>query len=231
MEVIILAGGFGTRLGHIIQGIPKPMALINGKPFLEYIFEYLLQNSINKVVLAVGYKSNVIRDYFGNKYSDIQITYSVEETPLGTGGAIKKGLEFCKEEQVIIINGDTFFNVDLNKMYDFHKLKMSRLTLAAKSMNNFERYGSLIIEDHKVIRFEEKKKITFGNINGGVYIVQRELLCSVDQKEFSFEKLILEDETEDIYAFESNGYFIDIGVPEDYFRAQKEFENFKMKID
>lgn len=227
MEAIVLAGGFGTRLSHIVSDVPKPMATVCGQPFLKYIFEYLSQNGVNHIILAVGYKSEIIQEHFCDNYNGISITYSLEDTPLGTGGAIKKALECCKENDVFIINGDTYFDVDLKKMKAFHSEKDSNLSIAVKSMSNFERYGVVVIEDNKIKKFEEKKPTLKGKINGGVYLINGKIMSAVNENSFSFEKVILESGLVDIYAFESNGYFIDIGVPEDYYRAQIDFEKYK----
>lgn len=224
MEAIILAGGFGTRLSHIVSDVPKPMAPLKGYPFLKYIMDYLLEKEFNHIILAVGYKAQIIQDYFGNNYQGINISYSIEDNPLGTGGAIKKALNFCLEENVFIINGDTYFNVDLEKMNTFHSKNNSSLTVAIKSMDNFERYGAVIVEENLIKKFEEKKATIKGKINGGVYLMKKAVLDITNEKAFSFEKIILESKVVDIYAFEDDGYFIDIGVPEDYYKAQKDFE-------
>jgi len=223
MEAIILAGGFGTRLSHIVSDVPKPMAPVNGRPFLEYIFDYLVQNKVEHIVLAIGYKGEIIQDYFGNSYRGLEITYSVEDTPLGTGGAIKKAIKCCKESDVFIINGDTYFDVDLFEMKDFHKSKNSNLTIAVKLMSNFDRYGSVVINNDRIIKFEEKKKTLEGKINGGIYLINQCIFKSVLETSFSFEQRVLENGCYDIYAYNSEGYFIDIGIPEDYEKAQKDF--------
>lgn len=224
MEAIVLAGGFGTRLSHIVSDVPKPMAPVCGKPFLNYIFDYLLKNGIKHIVLAVGYKSEIIQNHFGDRYKGISITYSIEDSPLDTGGAIKKALNNCNEENIFIVNGDTYFDVDLKKMEAFHYNKNSKLSISVKSMSNFERYGAVIIEGDLIRKFEEKKPTLEGKINGGIYLVNRQIISSIDKESFSFEKVILESGVFDIYAIESDGYFIDIGVPEDYYRAQENFE-------
>lgn len=221
MEAIILAGGFGTRLKHVISDVPKPMAPIGDKPFLEYIFEDLNKKGITHIILAVGYMKEKIEEYFKNQYKSIEISYSEEDAPLGTGGAIKKALSQCKEENIFIINGDTFYDVDLEKMKKFHIENKSSLTLVVKEMKNFDRYGSLIIENNKIIKFEEKKPLVKGKINGGIYLIKRSIFQGVEQESFSFEKEILENEKIEKYAYESNGYFIDIGIPEDYYKFIK----------
>jgi len=229
MEAIILAGGFGTRLKHVVLDVPKPMAPFNGKPFLKYLFDYLLKNGVTHIILAAGYKAEVIQKYFGDNYKGIGITYSVEDKPLGTGGAIKKALEFCNEDDVFILNGDTYFDVDLNEMKEFHAYKDSKLTVAIKPMSHFDRYGVVVIENYMIKKFDEKKPTVHGKINGGTYLIKKTIFNSVDEDSFSFEKGILESGVVDIYAFESEGYFIDIGVPEDYYRAQKDFLDINKK--
>lgn len=223
MEAIILAGGFGTRLSMVVSDVPKPMAPINGRPFLEYLLDDLNEKGINRVILAVGYKKEIIKSHFKKKYKNIDIIYSDEDIPLGTGGAIKKALILAKDENIFIINGDTFFNVDLEEMYQFHKKNNSKLTLAIKEMEKFDRYGSLILEGDKIIKFEEKKCVDKGYINGGIYLIKKELLNKEEKESFSFEKDILENKKFQIekYGYKSEGYFIDIGIPEDYYKFQK----------
>lgn len=217
MEAIVLAGGFGTRLKEVVSDVPKPMAPVNGKPFLEYLIKDLGEKGIRHIILAVGYKKKIIKEYFKNRYESIEITYSEELTPLGTGGAIKKALKLAKEEDVFIVNGDTFFDIDLKRMKEFHTENKSILTVTVKEMENFDRYGSLIIKGNKIIEFEEKKKKAKGKINGGIYLIKKDLLNRVEKENFSFEKEVLEDKKIEKYSYESKGYFIDIGVPEDYF--------------
>lgn len=224
METIVLAGGFGIRLKEVVSDVPKPMAPVNGKPFLEYLLKDLSKKGIKHAILAVGYKKKIIKEYFKNKYENIEITYSEELTPLGTGGAIKKALKLAKKEDVFIVNGDTFFDVDLKRMKKFHTKNKSTLTVAVKEMENFDRYGSLVIKENKIIEFEEKKKKDKGKINGGIYLIKKDLLNRIEKENFSFEKEILEDKKIEKYSYESEGYFIDIGIPEDYFKIRKQFE-------
>lgn len=227
MDAIILAGGFGTRLNHIVSDVPKPMAPINKKPFLEYIFNYLIDNNIMHIVLAIGYKGYLIEDYFGNEYKGIPLSYSIEDFPLGTGGAIKKALDYCRDGDVFIINGDTYFDVNLNFMKVFHNKKKSKLTVAIKVMHDCDRYGTVDIQKDRITKFKEKKKIISGKINGGTYLINKSVFDDFKESSFSFEKLVLESGIVDLYAFESDGYFIDIGVPTDYYKAQEDFQVFK----
>jgi len=222
MEAIILAGGLGTRLKTVVADVPKPMALVQGRPFLEYILKYLIKNKINKIILSVGYKWETIRDYFAEEYRGIPLLYSVENQPLGTGGAINKALAIVDGEKVFIINGDTFFDVPLDSL----RLENDRkIVLSLKSMQNFERYGSVETDaDGNVTSFREKKYIQSGYINGGIYLLNKNIFHGYNLEEkFSFEEFIQENLAELKITSEVFGnYFIDIGIPEDYQRAQTE---------
>ena len=225
-EVIILAGGLGTRLKNIIADIPKPMATVANNPFLKYIFDYLILHNINRVVLAVGYKYEYIYNYFGDKYQDIELVYSVEEEPLGTGGGIRLAVDRLKSDEFFIINGDTFFNVDLLAFDKFAKSSNSDLSLALKPMKSFKRYGSVELESDRVLSFKEKQFVKSGLINGGIYFCNKSILnsFSVGQK-FSFEKDLMEKilDKKTLTGFVSDTYFIDIGIPEDYAKANIDF--------
>lgn len=225
METIVLSGGFGTRLSHIVKDVPKPMAVVKGKPFLYYILSDLVHKGATNIILAVGYKKKSIIDYFGNSFRGVPIIYSVEESPLLTGGAIKKALLNCKEDSVFIVNGDTLFDVDLNGMYSFHKNKNSSLTVASKRMLYYDRYGTLIIDNNgRIVNFLEKTYTEKGYINGGIYLLKKDILDSNSQDVFSFEKDFMEKKTDelDIFSYSSDGYFIDIGIEDDYKKVQTE---------
>lgn len=225
MEVIVLAGGFGTRLNSEIKGIPKPMAPIGNKPFIEYLAKYLYYQKASKIIFSVGYLHEKIIEYFGYSYNKIPIEYSIENEPLGTGGAIKKALGLVTEHNVVVINGDTFFNIDINKLLEMHNKFHSDLTLALKPMKNFNRYGNVVSEGNRIIKFEEKRQTEAGYINGGIYVLNSELL-NVDKLSnmFSFEKDFMEKYVDNFsfYACIFDKYFIDIGIPEDYEKAKKE---------
>jgi len=231
-EAIILAGGLGTRLRKVIKDIPKPMAEIGEKPFLEYLFEYLLSQGIRKIILSIGYKGEVIMNYFGKKFLELDLIYSVEEAPLGTGGAIKKSLSYSEAKDIFVLNGDTLFKIDLHIFYTMHKTFSSPLSIALKSLDNPSRYGIVEIDENcKIIGFHEKGKITgAGLINGGIYLLKKSFFLEFKTPEiFSFESDFLEKyyKAYDFFGFPFEGCFIDIGVPEDYERAKKELENFK----
>ena len=220
-EAVILAGGFGTRLAHIVSDVPKPMAPVCGRPFLRFLLDDLQQKGFERVVLATGYKRECIEQFFGAHYRGMQIVYSPETSPLGTGGAVKQAMTHCSEDWVAVLNGDTYFNVDFDRLSD--ERRDGTVVLAAKRMTHFDRYGALQLEGNLVTAFREKAPCEEGLINGGVYLVQRELLSSVSEDAFSFETTILEPLAQrgKVTAVESAGYFIDIGVPEDYALAQE----------
>jgi D-glycero-alpha-D-manno-heptose 1-phosphate guanylyltransferase len=226
-ESIILAGGFGTRLQEVVKDVPKPMADINGKPFLEYLLSYLTEQGIKKAIITVGYRHEVIRDYFKNQYNDLSLEYSIEKEPLGTGGGIKKALNLTRNNDVFILNGDTFFNINLKELYQFHTLKTSQLTIALKPMKDFDRYGAVIIDDkNKIIGFREKGFTQSGLINGGIYILNKPFFEQINFPiKFSFEKDFIEKycRGNNFYGIPFETYFIDIGIPKDYKEAKRFF--------
>ncbi|MBS1772464.1 MAG: nucleotidyltransferase family protein [Bacteroidetes bacterium] len=228
MECIVLAGGLGTRLQSVIGLYPKCMAEVNSKPFLHYIFDYLEQQQISRVILSLGFKHEVILDWLKTESRKFEIDYVIEETPLGTGGGISLALTKAKEDNVLVLNGDTMFRVDAKAMFKFHAKKNAATTLALKKMQQFERYGVVRMDGRNVITaFEEKKYYDDGLINGGVYIINKEALNKRNLPEkYSFEKDYLEVSVKDgnIYGFESDAYFIDIGIPTDYEQAQQDFK-------
>lgn len=229
MEVIILAGGFGTRLQSVVKDVPKPMADINGKPFLEYLLNYLSKYNITNIVLSVGYKQDTIKSYFKDKYHNITLKYSCEEEPLGTGGAIKKAIGMLnkKDDKALVINGDTFFQADLSKLIEVEKTLNADITLCLKEMINFDRYGSVKVDDDVITKFEEKKFYEKAYINCGVYIINKNIFTKIETlNKFSFEEF-LETNLSKIKAcsyISNDSYFIDIGIPDDYAKAKIDFK-------
>lgn len=220
MQAIVLAGGFGTRLKNVVSNIPKPMAPINDKPFLAILLEDLSRKGFKKIVLAVGYKYEVIVNFFGLKYCNMDIDYVIENTPLGTGGAIVNALSKTSDRYVFVLNGDTYFDIDYSKMSGENDI-----IIASKYMENNNRYGNLKIEDEYIVEFKEKSIGEAGFINGGIYRVNVEFLRKQDfPKTFSFEKDFLEIfvKQNPIKTYKSKAYFIDIGIPEDYFKFQED---------
>lgn len=228
MECIVLAGGLGTRLRNAIGDFPKCMAPVNGKPFLHYIFTYLQEQGCNRVILSLGYKHEIITMWLKEHSWPFEIDHVIEYEPLGTGGGIQLAMKEAKEKNVIVLNGDTMFKVDLNDMITFQSYMSADASVALKEMKDFDRYGVVKIDDdHRIISFEEKQQRAAGLINGGVYIINKEAFLNKGLPErFSFEKEYLEAFVGEgkLYGYKSGSYFIDIGIPQDYEQAQEDFK-------
>jgi len=226
-SAIILAGGLGTRLKKVNPILPKPMAPINDRPFLEYLFDYWIAQGISKFILSIGYQSQSIIDHFAQNYRGASIEYVVENSPLGTGGGLllsSKGLS----EPFLVLNGDTFFEVDLKDLLSFHDKKKSEWTISLFRTDNFQRYMPMEISTGGLIlKVKATNKQASYLSNGGVYLMNPSVLKNLDQ--YDNKKISLEDDLlpesfsngTHLYGFECLGDFIDIGMPEDYYRAQK----------
>jgi D-glycero-alpha-D-manno-heptose 1-phosphate guanylyltransferase len=232
-EAIILAGGLGTRLRSVVSEWPKCMAPVAGKPFLYFVIEYLLSQGVDHFIFAVGYKNKIIIDYINDQYLSAgrqdprpNIQFSIEEEPLGTGGAVKQACSLATEKNVLIFNGDTLFKIDIAALSSFHISNGADCTLALKPMRNFNRYGVVELNNNgSVASFKEKQQYDSGLINGGVYTLNvTRFLQEVLPQKFSFEKDYLEAyfDKRKMYGLIQEEYFIDIGIPEDYERAQEE---------
>lgn len=232
MECIILAGGMGTRLQSIVSDVPKCMAPVAGHPFLYYLITSLIETGFNHIILALGYKHEIIEEWIEANAFPIHISTVAEETPLGTGGAVKLALSKAETNEVFVLNGDTFFSVRYPEMLNLHKATQSAVTVALKRMEKFDRYGVVDIEQptSRILRFNEKQDCESGLINGGVYLINRHELDNFPIK-FSLEKDFFETavRTSTLSGYISEGYFIDIGIPEDYERAQTDFKDEKYK--
>ncbi len=227
MEVIILAGGLGTRLRSVVSEVPKCMAPVAGKPFLWYLLKYLTRFDVARVVLSVGYLREVIFKWIDEVKDDFpfEFDYAVEESPLGTGGGIRLAMSKIRGSEAVVLNGDTFFDVDIDLLLEAHRRQpCAEITLALKPMRNFDRYGTVEVDtDGRIIKFNEKRQCEEGLINGGVYVLNNtaSMFEGLPQK-FSFETEVLQARcgaAGTLYGTVHNGYFIDIGVPEDYAKA------------
>lgn len=227
-EAIILSGGLGTRLRDAVSNLPKSMAPVNGRPFLDYILSYLGQYKISTLTLAVGYKAEDIITHYGEKYN-----YSVETQPLGTGGAVRQAMELCTANEVLVLNGDSFFDIDLGAFYERHSAAQADCSLALRRVGNTARYGTVHLEPGgRISKFHEKSgKEKEGIINGGVYILNRQkyLGHTPAGQPFSIETDFFEKKMNElnIFGFIYEDYFIDIGIKEDYEKAQDDFKRFK----
>lgn len=230
-EAIVLAGGLGTRLRSAVPDLPKCMAPVNGRPFLSYLIDYFQGQGINRYIFSVGYRHEVIVDYIRKEYPSLNASFSIEEQPLGTGGGIYLSLQQARQSQVLILNGDTLFKVDVDELLSFHLQHPAECSLALKPMTDFDRYGVVETDASGCVRqFLEKKPYQQGNINGGVYAINRErFLERAFPSVFSFEKEYLEKAVTEncLFGQVQKGYFIDIGIPEDYQKAQLDFARFE----
>ena len=225
-EAIILAGGLGTRLRSAVPELPKCMAPILAKPFVGYLLDYLIQQGVERFIFSLGYKHEVIEQYLDTQYGHLDRIYSVEEEPLGTGGAIRLAAAHAKTRNVLVVNGDTFFRCDIQALGQFHELHDGDCSLCLKPMKAFDRYGVVAVDqDQKVVEFHEKQFYEQGLINGGIYALKvGAFLKQQLPVKFSFEKDYLESRQEEkrIYGMVQDAYFIDIGIPEDFEKAQTE---------
>ena len=225
-EAIVLAGGLGTRLKSVVADLPKSLAPVAGRPFLAYLLDYAKQEGIDKFIFALGYKTKQIEAFIKDYLHEETYFFSVEDQPLGTGGAIYKACKIVANPDAIVLNADTFFGVPFAQLSKLHQQRNAACTLALKPMKAFDRYGVVAInEKQSVIGFSEKKYHEAGLINGGVYALSAgSFLQKPFPPVFSFEKDYLEREyaKENILGLVSDAYFIDIGIPEDYQRAQTE---------
>jgi D-glycero-alpha-D-manno-heptose 1-phosphate guanylyltransferase len=232
LEAIILAGGFGTRLQKVVSDKPKSMAPVNDKPFLEYLLNFLTGQDIQRVILSVGHKHEMIENYFKDRYKHISISYAFEDEPLGTGGGIVNALQQVEGEMAFAMNGDSMFRIDLQAMLNHHLKNEADLTIALRFLDDTSRFGTVKIDStRKVTGFVEKKQDSGeGYINGGIYLINKRFLTSSTfGKKFSIEKDCFEKcyKNSGLYGFPAKGYFLDIGVPEDYMTAQDEFKRFE----
>lgn len=224
VEAIVLAGGKGTRLQSVVKDLPKPMADIHGKPFLFYLLRYLQQQGITRAILSVGYKADMIQEYFQrNPILDFKIEYCIESEPLGTGGAIQQALSRAQSPEILVTNGDTMFAVDIPWFVAQHYQMQADVSIGLKKMINFDRYGVVSINGQQdIIGFEEKRPRTEGYINAGLYLFPKNLFQRFSMpNKFSLEQDFLPKFLGQyrLKACICDGYFIDIGIPEDYAKA------------
>jgi NDP-sugar pyrophosphorylase family protein len=222
MRAIVLAGGFGTRLRSVVPDLPKPMAPVRGRPFLSYLLDRLVAAGFSEAILAVGYRYEVIQARFGDDYRGLALRYSVEDEPLGTGGAIQAAWRLAPSADVVVLNGDTFLEVDYRAMVDAHRAAGAELTMSVREVADAGRYGALVLEAGRVCGFQEKGWHGPGSINAGVYVLSPRVRVRFPNREaFSFEQDVLVAEVAALrpLAFPTTGRFIDIGIPADYERA------------
>lgn len=227
-DIIILAGGLGTRLNQTVPDTPKPMAPVNGKPFLQYLLNHINEAGFRRVILSTGYLSEKIESYFNNRYKDLELLYSVEDEPLGTGGAVQLAFAQVQTPHFMVMNGDTFFRINLDLLFQKHIEQLADVTMALRQVEDASRYGSVKFDlNNRILRFTEKSEVPEpGYINGGIYVISsRFFKAQAMPGKFSLERDLFESKLDSGNSFGLifNDYFLDIGIPADYHRAQTEF--------
>ncbi len=238
IQAIILVGGKGTRLKNLISDRPKPMAEVMGKPFLEWIIVALRKQGIHKIILAVSHLKEIIKDYFQDgALLNVNISYSEELSPLNTGGAILHALEKVNGNHFFVLNGDSYCAWDLHSLVEKQKTSKSLVTLSLIRKSNVERYGTVVIDKKgEVLCFKEKVENPKkgGWINSGIYFFDKDCFTlSPFRGNFSLEKDFLPFwvRKNRVYSVINNtNIFLDIGIPDDYLKAEKllkkEFKTF-----
>jgi D-glycero-alpha-D-manno-heptose 1-phosphate guanylyltransferase len=228
VEAIILAGGFGTRLREIISDVPKPMAPIAGRPFLEILLGNLEKKGFKRIILSLGYKADKVITHFGSKFRNMELSYEIEHSPLGTGGAVRASLMHCRSNHVFVFNGDTFLDLETSQIEALWFANQNPIIVARKVQDTL-RYGRLCDDGGYVAELVDKGVAGPGLINAGCYLLPTHVLDSYELGQvFSLEAdfLRMYIQKTPVELFVSKGYFIDIGIPSDYQRAQIELPKF-----
>ena len=238
MEAILLCGGLGTRLRSVVSDRPKPMADIAGKPFLHYLVKMLSESGVKHLIFALGYMGEQIEAYFqsGEDYG-LSISYSYEDSPLGTGGAIRNALSNVSGENVLVLNADTYFHTDYESLLREQLKNKAAMTIASRKIEDISRYGAILKDESgRILRWNEKMSSDQaeaphpGEINGGIYVMQKSLIEKIPEGKQSLENDCIPAWLEDglyLQAIPSDGYFMDIGIPEDYAQFKEDVESGK----
>ena len=229
MQAILLAGGLGTRLRSVVNDRPKPMALIGDRPFMEYVVHELSRYGIDEIIFAVGYKGSMVEEYFGDgSRFGVKVSYAYEEELLGTAGAIKNAGCFVTEDTFFVLNADTFYQMDYGRLLRVKAENRLAMALVLREVPDISRYGAAVLDGAMLAGFNEKTaEKRPGTINGGVYLMNRELLSEIPEGKISLENEMIPKwmaEGKRLGGFVNDGYFIDIGIPEDYFKFQADVE-------
>lgn len=224
MEAILLAGGLGTRL-HEVTGdkYPKCLAIVNHKPFLHYIIDYFQSQGVTRFIFALSHHAQMVIDDVKQSYPELDVAFSIEQEPLGTGGAIKQALSHCQEKFALVANADSFIECDLHQFIEFANNKHSELSIICTKVNDISRFGAANIDEHnQLIGFYEKGKPGEGYINAGIYWLNTHHPALLDKPiKFSFENDILASIEVKKFAFKTEGLFFDIGTPDDFTGSQQ----------
>ncbi|RJW53952.1 nucleotidyltransferase [Clostridiales bacterium TF09-2AC] len=231
MQAILLAGGLGTRLRSVVSDRPKPMALIEGRPFMEYVTRELVRSGMTDIIFAVGYKGTMVEEYFGDgERFGFHASYAYEETLLGTAGAIKNAGRFVTEERFFVLNADTFYQIDYTRLKRLQDSLDLDMALVLREVPDVSRYGQAILDEKGFLTaFNEKAEETrMGTINGGIYLMRRSLMDTIPEGKVSLENDMIPKwlrEGKGLGGFVNDGYFIDIGIPEAYRQFQEDVRN------
>jgi NDP-sugar pyrophosphorylase family protein len=226
MKAVLLVGGLGTRLRSAVPSLPKPLASVGDKPFLELLVRQLGKQGIRHLVMCTGYMAEQIESVFGDG-SDLRgtIEYSREAVPLGTAGALKLAQHHVQHEsEFLVLNGDSFVEIDFNELLACHRKHRGLATMAVVPVQDASRYGTVLLgANGRLLGFAEKTgKNTSGIINAGVYVFSNEVLAQIAEGPGSLERDVFPRLMQQgVYAVEQRGLFIDIGTPDDYERARK----------
>lgn len=222
MEAIVLAGGFGTRLKEVVPDLPKPMAPVAGRPFLEILLSMLARKGFTRVVLSLGFMSEKVISHFGDNYSGMELVYEVESQPLGTGGAIRAALMHCLTDHAFIFNGDTYLDLEVDELESLWQARHHPVIVVRK-VPDTARFGRVEMSDGRINAFLEKGMSGAGLINAGCYVLPKGALDDFALGQpFSLETEFFIKYLQRIRfdGFVTHGQFIDIGVPDDYVLAQ-----------
>jgi D-glycero-alpha-D-manno-heptose 1-phosphate guanylyltransferase len=228
MQAIVLAGGFGTRLRQVVSDVPKPMAPIAGRPFLEILLGSLASKGFTQVVMSVGYMAETISRHFGDEFNGMHLDYAVEENPLGTGGGVRLAMNKVSDDHAFVFNGDTFLDLEVQQLAQLWHSR-HRPMIVGRAVPDTARYGRLLSANGLATGFTEKGVEGPGLINAGCYVLQRGQLDEfAEGQAFSIEAdfLVPAVARGEFDVFETQGLFIDIGVPEDFMRAQTELAKY-----
>jgi D-glycero-alpha-D-manno-heptose 1-phosphate guanylyltransferase len=229
VDVVILCGGVGTRLKAVVDDKPKPMAEIDKRPFIDILIEHISTFGFQRFILCAGYKAESIQEYYKNKKCRVEILIKKEQELLGTGGAVKNVRSLISSNPFLVLNGDSFLDMDLYKFIEFHLEKKALLSIALINAEDTKSYGSIKTDSSgRIVRFSEKKAGQNGLINAGIYLFNREVLSLMpsDKKfslEYDFFPKIVDRE---FYGYLAKGVFIDIGTPERYMQAKQLLKDF-----
>lgn len=226
---VVLAGGLGTRLRTVVSDRSKVVAEVNGRPFLHFIFDQLVAAGVQKAVLCTGYLADNVRELLGEQYKSLALCYSVEAEPLGTGGAIRLALPLIQSDPVLIMNGDSYCDIDLMMFAQQHFTSQADASLALTTVSDISRYGAVDVTTNKIVhKFEEKgQRSGSGLINAGIYLLAKQTIAAIPPgTPVSLEREVFPELIKcGFHSFTTDGQFIDIGVPEDYCAAADFFNN------